>query len=274
MTLFSSDVDASSIEIQDSFQDEYDGERSLDIHEALVVEYRDMAKWYDRFWGDYLDKTLELPIKLCHEAKQRLQNNRGPLTIVDVACGTGEFLKRFSSSFPNGERMSEQACNFYGVEPSREMLEQARKKTMNYTEANIRLLQGQAESLPLDACSVDIICSTNAIHFFGDKKRALEEMYRALKPQSSLIITDWCADYWLVRVYHFLEYLRWNVYHKFDKPYPGPLHSHRLVELVNNAGFYNVQLSTYRVRVFGFFFWGMQTVTASKTVSPEHAMHF
>ena len=70
MTLFSNDVDASSIEIQDSFQDEYDGERSLDIHEALVVEYRDMAKWYDRFWGDYLDKTLELPIKLCHEAKQ------------------------------------------------------------------------------------------------------------------------------------------------------------------------------------------------------------
>jgi ubiquinone/menaquinone biosynthesis C-methylase UbiE len=264
MTWLSNDLDASSIEVQESFQDEYHSERSLDIHEALIVEYREMARWYDRFWGDYLDKTLELPMRLCREAKRKLQNSRGPLTIVDVACGTGEFLKRFSSSFHNNELVSEQACNFCGVEPSREMLEQARQKFLKSNEANIRLLQGQAEALPLDACSVDIICSTNAIHFFGDKERALGEMYRALKPHSSLIITDWCADYWLVRMYHFLEYLRWNVYHKFDKQYPGPLHSHRLLELVNKAGFYNVQLSTYRVRVFGFFFWGMQTVTASK----------
>ena len=268
MTLFSNDVDASSIEIQDSFQDEYHSERSLDIHEALVVEYRDMAKWYDRFWGDYLDKTLELPMKLCREAMQRLQNSRDSLKIVDVACGTGEFLKRLASlkSFLLNREllMPETTCEFCGIEPSREMLEQARNKFLKYEDTKIKLLQGQAESLPLDESSVDILCSTNAFHFFGDKKRALDEMYRALKPQGIMIVTDWCADYWLVQMYHFLEYLRWNVYHKFDEQYPSPLHSHRLLELVSNAGFYNVQLSTYRVRVFGLIFWGMQTVTASK----------
>jgi ubiquinone/menaquinone biosynthesis C-methylase UbiE len=266
MSSLSTNVNVPPIEEQESLQDEENSESSLRIHEALKIEYRDMARWYDHFWGDYLNKTLELPMKLIRETKQKLQKGRNELKIVDVGCGTGEFLKRLASCESNrgGARTTERACEFCGVDPSREMLEQARKKFLEDRETKIELLPGQAESLPLAESSTDIVSSTSALHFFGDKKRALEEMHRVLKPQGILIITDWCGDSWLVQMYHFLEYVRWNVFHQYSQRYPGPVRSNRLLELVSNAGFHNVRVRTYYVRVFGIFYWGMQTVTASK----------
>jgi ubiquinone/menaquinone biosynthesis C-methylase UbiE len=257
------DVKASSIEGRESFRDEERAENSShEIHEALRVEYRDMAAWYDHFWSDYLNKTLELPMALIRESMQKLRMSRRELKIMDVGCGTGEFLKRLVSSLETSDETT--TFEFCGIDPSLEMLQQAKKKGLENQEVKVELMPGQAESLPLADDSTDILCSTSAFHFFGDKKRALEEMHRVLKPQSSLLITDWCADFMLVRIYHFLEYLRWNVYHRYDGVYPGPLRSHRLQEIVSNAGFHQVNARTYSVRVFGIFYWGMQTVTATK----------
>jgi hypothetical protein len=66
------------------------------------------------------------------------------------------------------------------------------------------------------------------------------EMKRLLKKNGTLIIVDWCADYRLVRMYHYLEGLRWNDRRRWgwftffagrggndltleDERYPGPL---------------------------------------------------
>lgn len=236
------------------------------MHEALIVEYRDMAHWYDRFWADYLNKTLELPKQLIYEARTR--HTREDLKIVDVGCGTGEFMKRLISSeagYRDDQQGPHTPCTFCGVDASPEMLKQAKNKLLSNHGSSIKLLQGQAEALPLPDSSVDILCSTSAFHFFGNKRTALKEIYRVLKPQSSIVITDWCADYLIVRAYHFLEYLRWNVFHRYERPYPGPVKSHFLREMVEDAGFANIQIRTYSVRVFGVFYWGMQTVTASKS---------
>ena len=93
-----------------------------------------------------------------------------------------------------------------------------------------RWIQSNAEKIPLDDDCVDVVCSTSAFHFFQDRDKALQEMYRILKEprattttttdspsiisvgSTSLIITDWCADYFLVRLYHTgtFELLRWS----------------------------------------------------------------
>jgi len=91
-------------------------------------------------------------------------------------------------------------------------------------------------------------------------------MKRVLKQQEegTLIITDWCADYWNVNLYHLLERLRWNVIWRYKDRYPSLLSSFELVGLLRMVGFCDVKCERYRVRVFGIFFWGMQTIRAKK----------
>lgn len=80
----------------------------------------------------------------------------------------------------------------------------------------------------------------------------------------SLVITDWCNDYLLVKLYHLLERIRWNLVLGYREAYPGPISSEEMIKLVRDVGFDNVRIATYRVRVFGFFYWGTHTVTATK----------
>ena len=117
--------------------------------------------------------------------------------------------------------------------------------------------------LPLDDESQDMVVSTNAFHFFRAKERSLQEMKRVLKENGTIIITDWCNDYWLVKLYHILERIRWNW--RFKDKYPGPLSSLMFIDHFNTAGFCNIEHSMYRVRVFSIFFWGMQTIKATKS---------
>jgi ubiquinone/menaquinone biosynthesis C-methylase UbiE len=230
------------------------------VHDALHQEYHHMASWYDNFWASYLNATLLLPLQLIQQAIKTTKTT-SPVTIVDVGCGTGEFLTRLEKS-----NSSSSNTILVGVEPSNQMLEQAYQKS-----STIKWLNGPAESLPLENSSSNIICSTNAFHFFRDKKTALKEMDRVLIDSSSSnsslgIITDWCADYWLVKCYHLIELLWWNGFKRYKERYPGPLTSKEIQQLVEDAGFVNVKVEKYRLRVFTFLFWGMQTITFNKKI--------
>lgn len=274
------------------------GASSSGTYEALQAEYKHMASWYDSFWGDYSNKTFRLPLKMVQLAiRARINNQQGDhghkniatnqekTVVVDVGSGTGEFLMRLARRLGVMEYNTTHTIALYGVEPSPEMLAQAKKKTQPATVNNdgtnaavespttMKWIESPAESLPFKSGTVDVICSTNAFHFFRNRPLALKHMHRILKPSLSpqarpqrpcLIITDWCADYWMVRLYHWMEYLRWNILGRYLHRYPGPLGSKDLKYLVQAAGFDQVHVETYIVRVFGFCFWGMQTVTAQK----------
>jgi ubiquinone/menaquinone biosynthesis C-methylase UbiE len=245
--------------------------------EALQAEYSAMASWYDSFWADYLNKTFVRPLQLVSLAlaeKMRStddnQKETTTIVVVDVACGTGEFLKRLQQETPPppsaGETNIVALVKYYGVEPCPEMLHQAQHKWWK-TDASPHWIQSTAEALPLEDASADIICSTNAFHFFRNKPLALSQMHRILRGGGEghrLVITDWCADYILVRSYHFWERIRWNLLGGYADTYPGPLRSQRLRQLMEEAGFRNVTVETYTVRFWTVIVWGMQTLTATK----------
>ena len=253
------------------------------VFDAIRVEYRDMASWYDSFWKNYTNKTLKEPLRQVLNEKTNKY-----FTLVDVGSGTGEFLRRLKNHYENDDdsddtiasndksqqqymRINDESSldhhqKWIGIEPSKEMLEKAEGK-FNKNKANdavaVLFKESPAEQLPIKDDFADIVVSTNAFHFFRNKDVALQEMERVLINGGKLIITDWCNDYWLVKFYHFLERLRWNW--RFKDRYPGPLTTTELLDMVNNTeGFSNVRVSKYRVRVFSIFFWGMQTVTAQK----------
>lgn len=233
------------------------GEQS-GVFDALRVEYDEMAPWYDEFWVAYLDKTLKKPLAFLQTAADECPSSSS-LTVVDVGCGTGEFLRRF---ILQGGHRHPRLPKLIGVEPSAAMLEMAREKFPPQLKQQVIFHQAPAEDLPLPNGSVDMVCSTNAFHFFRNKERALLEMLRVLKQgRGKLVITDWCNDFVLVKLYHLLERVRWS---RFRHRYPGPLASKELLDLVTVAGFVNISIDTYSVRFWGIAFWGMQTITATK----------
>ena len=229
-----------------------------------------MASWYDCFWKSYTDATLKRPLD---EVLRHVHNirNGSRFTLLDVACGTGSFFRRLldilCNRFASNSDEDTLQLQLTGIEPSKEMLEQAHQK-FNYgeedTATTIVLKQSPAEQLPLDDESQDMVVSTNAFHFFKDKDRSLQEMKRVLKQNGTIIITDWCNDYWIVKLYHLLERIRWNTW-RFKDKYPGPLSSSMLINHFNTAGFCDIEHSMYRVRIFSIFFWGMQTIKATKS---------
>ena len=269
------------------------------VFDAVRDEYRDMAPWYDTFWRSYTDATLEVPLDVALEAMAVVTTSsavndsdsdgrRPSLVLVDVGCGTGSFLRRLvdravlpvrtMTTTTNGVAAvavgatSSLRMRLIGFDPSMEMLEVARGKfdddeMAGGSTTTVTFERSPAERLPRADESVDVVCCTNALHFFRDGRRSLLEMRRVLRPGGTLIIVDWCADYALVRLYHLLEGLRWNDFlgGGGGDRYPGPLTSVELRELVESTDDLRVtRHDSYRVRVFSVFFWGMQTIVATK----------
>ncbi len=92
--------------------------------------------------------------------------------VVDLAAGTGQLSRRFS---PLG-------VDLVAVEPAANM-----RAVMEERLPAVRVLEGTAESIPLDAGSVDAIIVGNAFHHF-DRERAFAEIVRVLRPGSVLAL--------------------------------------------------------------------------------------
>jgi SAM-dependent methyltransferase len=136
-----------------------------------------------------------------------------------------------------------------GVDPSREMLEVARKRL---GEA-VLLRQSHVESLPFSDQAFDVVVSTNAFHYFRNPLGALEEMARVLRPNGRLVITDWCDDYvgcWLCDLWlQVFDRAHFRIY--------GQKQCRRFVE---QAGFTGVRIERYKIN----WLWGLMTAVGQK----------
>jgi ubiquinone/menaquinone biosynthesis C-methylase UbiE len=120
--------------------------------------------------------------------------------VLEVSVGTGANLSYFD---PNIE--------LFGLDVSWGMLRKCARKVKE-RRLNAQLFQGEAERLPFRDEVFDSVFCFGAINFFRDQARAVEEMVRAAKPGTRVLIlgaTQKAAPSWyknnrLVRWY-FLE---------------------------------------------------------------------
>lgn len=99
--------------------------------------------------------------------------------ILDVACGTGVLAKTIF------EQIGDEG-SVVGVDNNEGMLAIARKKA-----PQIEWIQAPAEKLPLEDESFDNVVSQFGLMFFEDKKTALKEMFRVLRPNGNIVIVVW-----------------------------------------------------------------------------------
>jgi ubiquinone/menaquinone biosynthesis C-methylase UbiE len=109
-------------------------------------------------------------------------------SVLDVGCGTGRQATNVAGIIgPSGR--------FTGIDPSSYRIELARKKFSEVSTGNIRFLVGRAEDLhAIPDNSIDHAYFCSSFHWVDNKKRALREIYRVLRPGGTVGMTTLDKD--------------------------------------------------------------------------------
>ena len=124
----------------------------------------------------------ELNLQSCWgRAAQEIQNSLAiednDQVVLDVGCGTGVALLQLASrSRPN--------IQFIGMDPAENM--RARAVRRIECRANISVLDGRFEEMPLKSQSADYLFSIFAFHWVTDLRASVREIHRVLKPNGRM----------------------------------------------------------------------------------------
>ncbi|MEM8510173.1 MAG: class I SAM-dependent methyltransferase [Bacteroidota bacterium] len=92
---------------------------------------------------------------------------------LDIGCGTGNYTNEFQK----------RGVQFIGIDPSKEMLEQAQRNNKN---VDWRL--GTAESIALSDQTVSGIIASLTLHHWQDLHKAFSELHRVVKSDGRIVI--------------------------------------------------------------------------------------
>lgn len=104
--------------------------------------------------------------------------------VLDLATGTGDLAFDFYNAMPNPQKDSVIGADF--CEP---MLEVAREKALKQ-KASIEFLKGDACDLQFDDETFDVVSISYGIRNVEHPEKAIQEMYRVLKPGGRLLVLE------------------------------------------------------------------------------------
>lgn len=108
-------------------------------------------------------------------------------TVLDVACGTGDLTEAMAAAG---------AKEVVGLDYTPAMLDVARARLVARKDkgkqwgGRIRYMQGDAQALPFENSSVDVVSIAFGIRNVGDPARAIGEFRRVLRPGGRLVILE------------------------------------------------------------------------------------
>jgi ubiquinone/menaquinone biosynthesis C-methylase UbiE len=147
-----------------------------DDNNRVAQEFYDSPLWPRfRFW--------ERVTWLCNGGERRARNQvlrhlpqKSGLRLLDIAVGDGVYLPWMRADW-----------RIVGIDVSWSQLEACRGRA---AAPSVRLIQGEAESLPFHHGRFDAVLSIGAFNYFNDPEGALREMVRVAKPGATIVISD------------------------------------------------------------------------------------
>jgi arsenite methyltransferase len=104
------------------------------------------------------------------------------ISAIDIGFGNGFPLTEIAL------RLGDSAV-VYGIDPWKEAIERVKKKIKFYSLTNVKIIEGIAESIPLDNDSIDLITSNNGINNVTDIDKVLFECSRIIKKGGQFVLT-------------------------------------------------------------------------------------
>lgn len=102
--------------------------------------------------------------------------------VLEIAGGTGDIAIRIARKEPSTQIT---VCDI-----NQNMLDKGRDKAINSNQLNFNWVCANAESLPFEDSEFDYYTVAFGIRNFSDRKRALSEAYRVLKPDGKFICLE------------------------------------------------------------------------------------
>ncbi len=134
---------------------------------SIAKSFSDAAKEYDEF-AHIQHALAHSLLELCPKTNKN--------TILDLGCGTGYCLPLLQTKYPT--------ATIIGADLAQGMLDHAKK---NHPAFHYKI--ADAEALPFEDKSFDLIFSNLAVQWCDDFSQVLSEAYGALKPGGHLVLS-------------------------------------------------------------------------------------
>lgn len=127
-------------------------------------------EWYKSKLGNFVDEAETRCVFDLFKAKKGMK-------VLDVGCGTGNF----------SIKLAKMGCEVVGIDVSEEMLKVAEAKARE-EGLNIKFYKMDAHQMEFEDNTFDGVLSVTAFEFLKEPEKAIEEIFRVLKPNGQLLI--------------------------------------------------------------------------------------
>jgi demethylmenaquinone methyltransferase/2-methoxy-6-polyprenyl-1,4-benzoquinol methylase len=163
-------------------------ERVEDLFATIAPQYdriNDLQSfWMHRVWKRRMVKMAEVK-----------SGDRA----LDVCCGTGDIAMALARA----------GADTVGFDFSKAMLDVAEERNRKSQVLNLKFRQGDAQHLPFDDKSLDVVTVGYGLRNLSSWQRGLEEMYRVAKPGARLLALDFGKPdngLWRAMYFAYLKY--------------------------------------------------------------------
>ncbi|MGD1837440.1 MAG: class I SAM-dependent methyltransferase [Nitrososphaeraceae archaeon] len=144
--------------------------------------------------GSYADEVAILFPPMSSHLIRAAKVKSGDL-VLDVACGSGNTAITASRT----------GAKVVGLDITPELLDRAKKEADIAEANNIEWKEGDAENLPFENNSFDIVLSSVGHMFAPSPEIVTKELIRVTKPDGSISFTTWPPEHAIGRIYDTIE---------------------------------------------------------------------